>query len=107
MSNVKLEDYKGTEIAKGFEIEKGGPGSGRKGHKTVSLARTDKQREASADYVLPPKHLAKDIPASVTGHSKWKEYVTEAVHQDGKDYWKNFKSGKGIADDFRLYVKNS
>lgn len=30
MRDVMIKDYAGTEIAKGFEIEKGGPGSGRK-----------------------------------------------------------------------------
>ncbi len=45
------------------------------------------------------------LPDSVKFHKKWDEYVSEAEHGDGMGYWDNFRSAKGVAADFKLYVK--
>lgn len=34
-----------------------------------------------------------------------KEYVDESEHQDGKDYWKMFKTPDHAVKDFLLYSK--
>lgn len=34
------------------------------------------------------------------------EYVNEAGHMEGTEYWGNFKTEKDLTDDFDLYIQN-
>lgn len=49
--------------------------------------------------------LFRELPVSVTKHPRWTEYVDEAEHGDGLEYWLNFKNAKAIETDFRLMVE--
>lgn len=33
------------------------------------------------------------------------EYMDEAEHQDGPEYWKQFKTNKEACDDFAIFIK--
>lgn len=33
------------------------------------------------------------------------EYITEAEHQDGREYWQYFASAEELEGDFRIYQK--
>ncbi len=35
------------------------------------------------------------------------EYVDEAEHQDGREYWDSFLSGEDSFEDFEIYVYNT
>jgi len=55
---------------------------------SISFAEADKFKDSF-------RALVKD---------KLDEYISEAEHQDGKEYWENFENTKEAAADFGRYI---
>lgn len=39
-----------------------------------------------------------------TRHPRAEEYIREAEHQDGEEYWENFANREEVLEDFARYI---
>jgi hypothetical protein len=60
----------------------------------IEMQSRDNHRD---EYIVYLRTMFKDNLATV------EEYIREAEHQDGEEYWDNFETLEELAEDFKLY----